>query len=69
MACQVDDCSTVQAAGMIAALSGAPSLLLGNSGIMPAATERAKQPSSMGARPGGPSFGDFKISEESEERL
>jgi len=44
-------------------------LLLGNSGIMPAASERAKQPSSMGARPGGPSFGDFKISEESEERL
>jgi twitching motility protein PilU len=43
-------------------------LLLGNSGIMPAATDRAKQPSA-GAKPGGPSFNDFKISEESEERL
>jgi twitching motility protein PilU len=43
-------------------------LLLGNSGIMPAATERAKQPQ-PGARVGGPSFGEFKISEESEERL
>ena len=43
-------------------------LLLGNSGIMPAATERAKQPQ-PGARVGGPSFGEFQISEESEERL
>jgi twitching motility protein PilU len=39
-------------------------LLLGNSGIMPAMTERAKQP---GASRGG--FGDFKINEESEERF
>jgi twitching motility protein PilU len=42
-------------------------LLLGNSGIMPAMAEKAKQPGP--SRPGGPSFGDFKISEESEERL
>jgi twitching motility protein PilU len=41
-------------------------LLLGNSGIMPAAAERVKNP---GARIGGPSFGDFKISEESEEKF
>ena len=40
-------------------------LLLGNSGIMPMMSEKAKQPS----RPGGPSFGDFKISEESEEKF
>jgi twitching motility protein PilU len=39
-------------------------LLLGNSGIMPMMTEKAKQPS----RPGG-SFGDFKISEEPEEKF
>lgn len=45
-------------------------LLLGNSGIMPAASERAKRPDSMMSKPGGGSFGDFKInSEESEERL
>jgi twitching motility protein PilU len=45
-------------------------LLLGNSGIMPAATERAKGgPPPPGSRVGGPSFGEFKISEESEERL
>jgi twitching motility protein PilU len=43
-------------------------LLLGNSGIMPAMAERAKQPSAP-SRPGAPSFGEFKISEESEERL
>jgi twitching motility protein PilU len=43
-------------------------LLLGNSGIMPAMAERAKQPSSP-SRPGAPSFGEFKITEESEERL
>ena len=43
-------------------------LLLGNSGIMPAAAERAKQPQ-PGQRVGGPSFGEFQISEESEERL
>jgi twitching motility protein PilU len=44
-------------------------LLLGNSGIMPAASERAKRPDSMMSKPSGTSFGDFKISEESEERL
>ena len=38
-------------------------LLLGNSGIMPAMAERAKQPP-PGARVGGPSFGEFKITEE-----
>jgi twitching motility protein PilU len=43
-------------------------LLLGNSGIMPAASERSKAPQ-PGQRVGGPSFGEFKISEESEERL
>ncbi|HET7729332.1 MAG TPA: type IV pili twitching motility protein PilT, partial [Usitatibacter sp.] len=43
-------------------------LLLGNSGIMPAAAERVKNPG-LGARAGGPSFGDFKISEESEEKF
>ena len=40
-------------------------LLLGNSGIMPAASERSKAPQ-PGQRVGGPSFGDFKISEEEE---
>jgi twitching motility protein PilU len=39
-------------------------LLLGNSGIMPAMSEKVKQP---GASRGG--FGDFKINEESEERF
>jgi twitching motility protein PilU len=43
-------------------------LLLGNSGIMPAMTERSKQPSAPG-RPGASSFGDFKISEEPEEKF
>jgi twitching motility protein PilU len=43
-------------------------LLLGNSGIMPAMSERAKQPSAP-SRPGAPSFGDFKISEEPEEKF
>jgi twitching motility protein PilU len=45
-------------------------LLLGNSGIMPAASERAKQPGAVpgGGRPGS-GFGDFKIEEPSEERL
>jgi len=38
-------------------------LLLGNSGIMPAMAERAKQPQ-PGARAGGPSFQEFKITEE-----
>ncbi len=37
-------------------------LLLGNSGIMPVMSEKAKAPS----RAGGPSFGEFKITEESE---
>jgi twitching motility protein PilU len=41
-------------------------LLLGNSGIMPAMSEKAKQP---GAQRSSSPFGDFKISEESEERL
>jgi twitching motility protein PilU len=44
-------------------------LLLGNSGIMPAAAERAKRGPSPGSTPGGPSFGDFKITEDTEERL
>jgi twitching motility protein PilU len=44
-------------------------LLLGNSGIMPAMAERARQPSSaVPSRPGA-SFNDFKISEESEEKF
>jgi twitching motility protein PilU len=41
-------------------------LLLGNSGIMPMMSEKAKQPSRS---PGAPSFGDFKISAESEEKF
>ncbi len=41
-------------------------LLLGNSGIMPMMSEKAKQPS---RNPGGPSFGEFKISEDSEEKF
>ncbi len=43
-------------------------LLLGNSGIMPAAGERAKAPQ-PGQRVGGPSFGDFKITEDTGERM
>ena len=40
-------------------------LLLGNSGIMPAATDRAKQPGAGSAgRPGAPSFGEFTITED-----
>ncbi len=42
-------------------------LLLGNSGIMPAMSEKAKQPGPM--RPGSASFDAFKITEEPEERL
>jgi twitching motility protein PilU len=42
-------------------------LLLGNSGIMPAMAERAKQPGAT--RPDTSAFGSFKITEESEERL
>jgi len=42
-------------------------LLLGNSGIMPAASERAKRPEMMVGKPSGPSFGEFKISEEPSE--
>lgn len=40
-------------------------LLLGNSGIMPMMAEKSKQPS----RQGGSSFGEFKISEEPEEKF
>jgi twitching motility protein PilU len=43
-------------------------LLLGNSGIMPAMAERAKQPSTP-SRPGAPSFGEFTITEETEEKF
>jgi twitching motility protein PilU len=43
-------------------------LLLGNSGIMPMMAERSKQPSAPG-RPGAPSYGEFKISEEPEEKF
>src|SRR3954463_12066120 len=42
-------------------------LLLGNSGIMPAAAERVKTPGA--SRSGGSSFGDFTITEESEEKF
>ena len=42
-------------------------LLLGNSGIMPAMSEKAKQPG--GARPSSSPFGDFTITEESEEKF
>src|SRR3954464_9648664 len=42
-------------------------LLLGNSGIMPAAAERVKTPGA-GGRAGG-SFGEFEITEESEEKF
>ncbi len=44
-------------------------LLLGNSGMMPAAGDRVKKGGSPGAAPGGSSFGDFKITEESSEGL
>jgi twitching motility protein PilU len=44
-------------------------LLLGNSGMMPAAGERVKKGGSPGATPGGGGFGDFKITEESSEGL
>jgi twitching motility protein PilU len=43
-------------------------LLLGNSGIMPAMADRAKQPAAP-SRPGAPNFGEFKITEDSEERF
>ena len=42
-------------------------LLLGNSGIMPAAAERVKTPGAT--RSSASPFGDFKISEESESPL
>ena len=42
-------------------------LLLGNSGIMPAMAERAKQPGANRPLPGAPSFGEFKITEDSGE--
>ena len=45
-------------------------LLLGNSGIMPAMAERTKNPPPPSARGGGgPSFSEFKISEDSGDRL
>ena len=44
-------------------------LLLGNSGMMPAAGERVKKGGSPGAVPGGGGFGDFKITEDSSEGL
>jgi len=45
-------------------------LLLGNSGIMPAMAERTKNPPPQSARSGGgPSFSEFKISEDSGDRL
>ena len=45
-------------------------LLLGNSGIMPAAAERVKNPTeTQRIRMGGATFGDFKITEESEEKF
>jgi twitching motility protein PilU len=45
-------------------------LLLGNSGIMPAMAERTKNPPPASARgSGGPSFSEFKISEDSGDRL
>ena len=37
-------------------------LLIGNSGIMPSATDRAKSQST--GRPGAPSFSEFKLSSE-----
>ena len=40
-------------------------LLLGNSGIMPAMSEKVKIPS----RPGAPSFSEFKLTEDSEQRF
>jgi twitching motility protein PilU len=43
-------------------------LLLGNSGIMPAMAERSKQPAAP-SRPGAPSFGEFQITEEQEEKF
>ena len=45
-------------------------LLLGNSGIMPAMAERTRNPPPPSARAGGgPSFSEFKISEDSGDRL
>ncbi len=45
-------------------------LLLGNSGIMPAATDRAKSAGpSGGGRSGSPSFGEFTITAEQEEKF
>jgi twitching motility protein PilU len=45
-------------------------LLLGNSGIMPAMAERARNPvPAAGRGGGGPSFSEFKISEDSGDRL
>jgi twitching motility protein PilU len=45
-------------------------LLLGNSGIMPAASDRVKRGGAPGGgTPGGPSFGEFKINEESTDQV
>ncbi len=44
-------------------------LLLGNSGIMPAMAERTKNPPPSARGAGGPSFSEFKISEDSGDRL
>ncbi|HYC38021.1 MAG TPA: PilT/PilU family type 4a pilus ATPase [Usitatibacter sp.] len=44
-------------------------LLLGNSGIMPAAQGAGRPPAAGAGRPGASSFGDFKIEEPTEERL
>jgi twitching motility protein PilU len=45
-------------------------LLLGNSGIMPAASDRVKRGGAPGGgTPGGPSFGEFKIQEESSDQV
>ena len=43
-------------------------LLLGNSGIMPTMTDKAKAMGSAPSRPGAPSFGEFTITEDSGER-
>src|SRR5687767_11466498 len=44
-------------------------LLLGNSGIMPVMSEKSKQASKPSGAPGMPSFGEFKIESEPQEKL